>query len=167
MSAFKNKDYTITQRMYFLEKAYQDVYNYPKDTLLSKKLSTIAYRYLQLKDTLKFKKINQQAYKYAQEVKDTFTLADTHWSYANLYKNTEQYDSAYFHYNRAHLLFETINKQHYLDDMQLVIEGDYTREATLLELSENKMVFVFKNPEDNDINYQMDFSPFTDDTPIQ
>ena len=45
-----------------------------------------------------------------------------------------------------------------LDDMQLVIDGDYTREATLLELSENKMVFVFKNSEDNDINYQMDFS---------
>ncbi|AZJ33673.1 hypothetical protein SAMN05444344_0512 [Tenacibaculum mesophilum] len=47
-----------------------------------------------------------------------------------------------------------------LDDMQLVIEGDYKREATLLELNEHKMVFVFKNPQDNNTNYQMDFSTY-------
>ncbi|XRE43867.1 hypothetical protein ACIVBQ_002071 [Tenacibaculum discolor] len=47
-----------------------------------------------------------------------------------------------------------------LDDMQLVIEGNYTREATLLELTQDTMVFVFKNSQDNNINYQMDFSTF-------
>lgn len=45
-----------------------------------------------------------------------------------------------------------------LDGMQLVIEGNYTRKATLLELTQNTMVFVFKNPQDNNINYQIDFS---------
>jgi len=47
-----------------------------------------------------------------------------------------------------------------LDDMQLIIEGDYTREATLLELTQDTMVFVFKNSQDNNINYQMDFSTY-------
>ncbi|UNZ00319.1 hypothetical protein MQE36_08265 [Zhouia spongiae] len=47
-----------------------------------------------------------------------------------------------------------------LDDMLLVIEGNYKREATLLELNENKMIFLFKNPQDNDIKYQIDFSRY-------
>ncbi|ETN95256.1 hypothetical protein SAMN04487906_3211 [Zhouia amylolytica] len=47
-----------------------------------------------------------------------------------------------------------------LDDMLLVIEGDFKREATLLELKEDTMVFVFKNTKDNNIHYQMDFSTF-------
>ena len=46
------------------------------------------------------------------------------------------------------------------DDMQLIIEGDYTREATLLELTQDTMVFVFKNVQDNNTNYQMDFSTY-------
>ncbi|WP_418501790.1 tetratricopeptide repeat-containing sensor histidine kinase [Flagellimonas sp.] len=80
-------------------------------------MSKIAYQYLILKDTSLFRALNNEAYELAVRIKDTFSLADIHWSKANLYKGLQVYDSAYYHYNEAYRHFESIDHQYYAAKM--------------------------------------------------
>lgn len=100
-----------------MEKAYFVVKYNKIDTSANRKLSRIAYQYLMLKDTVRFTKLNNEVYAHALKLKDTFSMADTHWSFANLYKELEVYDTAYFHYNKANKYFEDIDQQYYAANM--------------------------------------------------
>lgn len=100
-----------------MEKAYFVVKYNKIDTSAARKLSQIAYQYLILKDTVRFTKLNNEVYAHALKLKDTFSMADTHWSFANLYNELEVYDTAYFHYDKAYRYFEDINHQYYAANM--------------------------------------------------
>jgi len=113
----KDTSYSISKRNYFLKQSYHTIKFSKKDTLSTRRLASIAYQYLKLKDTLRFKKINKEAFQFAQQLKDSFALADIHWNNANFYKKKEIYEKSYYHYNKAFIYFENINKQYFAAKM--------------------------------------------------
>ena len=78
------------------------------------------------------------AFRYARRYGDSVALADIHWNYGAFYLQKETYDSAYYHYNKAHLLFTKIPNPYYAGKMlynMAIILGrlkDYTRCEVLL-----------------------------------
>ena len=113
----KNRSLPLDTRRLFLEKAYNAVNSGKSDTTATRALSKIAYQYLILKDTSRFRTLNNEAYEMALKIKDTFSMADIHWSNANLYKGLQVYDTAYYHYNEAFRYFENIDHQYYAAKM--------------------------------------------------
>ncbi len=105
----KKTSLNLIKRRALLNKAYKKVNKLDNDTYKSKTLSSIAYRYYSLKDTTTFKRINIETIQLATQLKDTFTIADSHWSYAYFYNNNENYKEAYYHYNLAYLNFKKLN----------------------------------------------------------
>jgi signal transduction histidine kinase len=112
LKASKSSQYSSTQQKGYLYKAYKALTEKPQNHTKAANLSAIAYRYYQLKDTLNFKKINEETLNLALQLKDSFVIADAHWSYAEDLINREVYDQAYFHYNTAYLYFNGIQKEY-------------------------------------------------------
>lgn len=137
MNYSKRNKYSLKDRKDFLKKAYS-AYKQGNDTVRPLLISKIAYQYWKLNDTVNYKKYNSDARFLAREYKDTFALADTYWNDANIYKAKGVYDSAYYHYNKAYIYFESIkainNSAKMLYGMAF-IKGryrDYTGSETLI-----------------------------------
>lgn len=147
----KDTSYSLAERKIFLNKSYDRIISGQIDLFATKTLSKIAYQYLNLKDIRNFKKTNNEAYRLALKIKDTFTLADSHWSTANFYKKREAYDSAFYHYNSAYNYFESIDKQYYAAKMlytMAFIKGryrDYTGSEILIFKAISKYKLLKKN----------------------
>lgn len=106
----KNNSYSKQQQKKFLQKAYsKNSLNVITQTK-AYNASSIAYRYYELKDTTTFLKINHEALQLALQLNDSFTIADTHWSYADYYNNNQVFDKSYYHYNYAYEYFNGIKK---------------------------------------------------------
>lgn len=151
LESSKNTSYSLTKRKLFLKKAYDTLKSSKTDTSITKILSKVAYQYLKLKDTVNFKKINEETHQLALKLKDTFTLADSHWSNANYYKKKEVYDSAYYHYQKAYNYFETLDNQYYAAKMlygMAFIKGryrDYSGSEILIIKAISKYKILKKN----------------------
>ena len=142
----RNKSYSLTKKKHFLNKAHLLVAEKENDKEKSKNLSTIAYRYYKLNDTLLFQKINTEAQKLAYQLKDSFTIADTHWSLADYYNDTEIYKKSYYHYNIAYTYFSKINKEYETARMlyaMAFIKGRY-RDFSSSEVLTFKAIEKFK-----------------------
>ena len=85
----RNSSFSKAEQKNFLHKAYEYLQTNTTDSSRAKNLSIIAYRFYELKDTIPFKKINTEAQKLAYQQKDSFTIADTHWSLADYFYNKE------------------------------------------------------------------------------
>lgn len=105
----KNKIYPLNKRKQFLIQSYQTIQSPQIDTLEVRNLSAISYQTLKLGDTLLFKKRNKETLAIAKKFKDTFAIGDVHWNYASYYNNSQIYDSAYYHFNLAHINFDKKN----------------------------------------------------------
>lgn len=105
----KNKAYNLNKRKQFLIKSYQTIKSSKIDTLQVRNLSAISYQSLKLGDTLLFKKRNKETLTIAKKLKDTFAIGDAHWNYASYYNKIQVYDSAYYHFNLAHINFDKKN----------------------------------------------------------
>ena len=105
----KNTSLKLSERNFFLSKAYNTANKLKETTYKCKTLNSIAYTYYTLNDTTNFKKINSETLQLALKLKDTFNIADSHWSYAYYYNNHEKHQKAYYHYNLAYLGFQKIN----------------------------------------------------------
>lgn len=108
----KSKTYPLDKQKEFLDKAYKLESLKPENKSKANNLSSIAYRFYELKDTIFFKKINRETLNLALKLKDSFVIADAHWSYAEYYLNNETYNKAYFHYNNSYEYFSRINKEY-------------------------------------------------------
>lgn len=142
----KNTSLSLTQRKSFLEKSYNTVINIDDSKYKSKSLSSIAYRYYILKDTSTFKKINSKSLQLAIHLKDTFSIADSHWSYADFYNNNEIYDKSYYHYNQAYSEFNKLNLKYESARMlyaMAFIKGKY-RDYIEDEILTFKAIKIFK-----------------------
>ena len=106
------KTNSLIQKKNNLSKAYNNLNLKPNDKYKTKNLSIVAYRYYELKDTLLFQKINKETQELAYQLKDSFTIADTHWSLADYYNHREIYEKSYFHYKEAYIFFEKIDKEY-------------------------------------------------------
>jgi signal transduction histidine kinase len=136
----------LTKRNTFLDKAYNRVNKLDNNIYKSKTLSTIAYRYYTIKDTISFKKINAETLQLATQLKDTFTIADSHWSYAYFYNNQQKYNAAFYHYNNAFEGFKKLNDKYKSARMlyaMAFIKGRY-RDYTGSEILTFQAIKIFK-----------------------
>lgn len=106
----KISDSSLTFRRNMIRRAYLLNKSLPEDSLQARSFSSIAYEYLRIHDTINFKKVNQQAINLAKKIRDTFAIGDAYWSYANYFKKRQVFDSAYYFYNNAYILFEAIDE---------------------------------------------------------
>ncbi|WP_348717317.1 ATP-binding protein [Tenacibaculum sp. 190130A14a] len=139
----KQKHLPLYKRKFYLSKCLNTL-KFNED--YSKRLSEIAYQYYRLNDTIKFLELNEKAHLYALRVKDTFTIADTHWSYADFYNETEVYDKSYAHYNEAYKHFKLLNKEYEMARMlyaMAFIKGRY-RDYIGSEILTFEAIKIFK-----------------------
>ena len=147
ISNANNNNFSSTEQKLNLKKAYNFLHKRKNDTIKSKKLSIVAYRYRELNDSLLFHTINQEAQELAYQLKDSFTIADTHWSLANYYNGEEIYDKSYHHYNIAHKFFSQIHKEYLAARMlyaMAFIKGRF-RDYSESEVLVFKAIEKFKN----------------------
>lgn len=139
----KQKHLSIDKRVYYLSKSLN---NLKVNQDYAKKLSEIAYLFYRLNDTLQFLELNKKAQIIALKKKDSFTIADTHWSYADFYNETEIYDKSYTHYNEAYKYFKSLNKEYEMARMlyaMAFIKGRY-RDYVGSEVLTFRAIKIFK-----------------------
>lgn len=112
IKASRKKNYSLNQKKQYLQKAYIVLKAKKDDNSKTKNLSIVAYRYYELKDTLLFQKINAETQALAYQLKDSFTIADTHWSSADYFNHKQIYNKSFFHYNTAYNYFNGIQKEY-------------------------------------------------------
>ncbi len=147
----RNKSISLNKKKQFLEKAYKELNSQKNNNTKAKNLSIVAYRYYELKDALLFQKINSQTQKLAYQLKDSFTIADTHWSYADYYNNLEVYNKAYYNYEKAYKYFSKINREYETARMlyaMAFIKGRY-RDYSGSEVLNIKAIEKFKKLKNN------------------
>ncbi|NVK53529.1 MAG: sensor histidine kinase [Flavobacteriaceae bacterium] len=143
----RNPSFSKAEQKNFLHKAYGSLQTNTTDSSTAKNLSIIAYRFYELKDTISFQKINTEAQKLAYQQKDSFTIADTHWSLADYYNNKKIFNSSYFHYNKAYEYFNNINREYETARMlyaMAYIKGNY-RDYSGSEILTFKAIEKFKS----------------------
>ena len=83
------------------------------DTLKKENSLKIAIEALKTSDTLLFKTTNNDALKLAKELKDSATVAETHWNLGSFFGKKEMLDSSYSHYYKAEKLYTAIHNDNY------------------------------------------------------
>lgn len=110
LTSSENTKLKVSERKIFLQKALSITSKFNNDTLKSRQLSLIAYNFFELQDSIFFFKLNKKAQKISLKLKDTFGIADTHWSYGDYYLHNENYIKAYNHFNKAYTFFKKTNR---------------------------------------------------------
>lgn len=134
----KDKSFTNKDQLTFLDKAFIKINSRKEDSIDPQQLSSIAFRYYELNDTLSFLKLNEETLNLAIKRKDSFIIADAHWSYGAYYIDNESHEKAYYHYNYAYNFFNRLNKKYETARMlysMAFIKGryrDYTGSEVLL-----------------------------------
>lgn len=152
----KSRKSTHKEKLNSLKKAYNKILQLEKDSIKPSQLSTIAYRFYQLKDTFNFFKVNEQTLKLAEKNKDSFVIADAHWSYADYYLNGEIFDKAYYHFNLGYNFFNGINKKYHTARMlysMAYIKGLY-RDYSGSEVLNIQALKLFKEIDDSEYLYE-------------
>ncbi|MCH2035225.1 MAG: histidine kinase [Tenacibaculum sp.] len=107
ISQSRNKKFTLDKRRYILLKSANHVINNNLEVPL--KLSTIAYELYNIKDSVNFFKVNNKSLELANNLKDNYAIADSHWNFATYYVNKELNDKAYYHFNKSYNYFLKTN----------------------------------------------------------
>ncbi|MGV8815871.1 MAG: tetratricopeptide repeat-containing sensor histidine kinase [Gelidibacter sp.] len=155
ISFSKNTTLPLQKRRGYLDKAHTALKAEKLDTLYTRTLNNVAYQYLKLKDTSFFKELNNEVLQSALKLKDTFSMADAHWSFGNFYKEQQVYDLAYSHYDQAYKYFENIDHQYYAAKMlygMSFIKGRY-RDYSGSEILITKAISKYKLLKENEALY--------------
>jgi len=99
-----NKSLSKQQRIALLDKAYQLIEKYPKNTTKTKKLSDLSLAYKRLKDSAAFRKTNAELIALSNKINDYKSHGEAHWD-LGLFFRKNQPDSAIYHYKEAYQLF--------------------------------------------------------------
>uniref|UniRef100_UPI004047C0DF tetratricopeptide repeat protein n=1 Tax=Mariniflexile sp. TaxID=1979402 RepID=UPI004047C0DF len=113
----KTEHLTNFQKRILLQKAYQSISDIAKDSIVLEHLSTIAYQAYKSHDSALFITSGHKAYTMAIQLQDTQKIADMHWNYGAFYLRQLNYDSSYFHYQKARKLFHETNNRFYAAKM--------------------------------------------------
>ncbi|MDO9594288.1 MAG: tetratricopeptide repeat protein, partial [Lutibacter sp.] len=113
----KNSSIDLEVRKQGLYKAYQRNKFQKNDSVKNSNLAKIAYEGYQLKDSVFFLKTNREAQKLSMKLRDTFGIADTHWSYGMYYLEKELNERAYYHYYEAYKNFQVIKHDFFAGKM--------------------------------------------------
>lgn len=106
----KNESIDLENKKQGLYKAYQQNNFQNNDSIKNGNMLKIAFEAINLNDDIFFKKVNLEAQKFSIKIRDTFGIADTHWNYGLYFSNTEEVDSAYYHYYKAYELYQANKK---------------------------------------------------------
>jgi signal transduction histidine kinase len=151
----KNESINFENRKQALYKAYQQNNLQKNDSIKNSNLAKIAYEGYQLKDAVFFLKANLEAQKLSIKLRDTFGIADTHWSYGMFYLEKELNDSAYYHYYEAYKYFQVAKHEFFAGKMlynMAIIQKD-VKDYTGSEVLTFQAISIFKKLQKNNDLY--------------
>ncbi len=149
MRKSKESTLSITERIRCLDRAAVFVAK-GNESERGYKFSKIAFSYYKFGDTLQFKKFNEIAINEAFKVRDSFAIGDAYWSYADVFKQKENYDSAYVYFKKAYTYFNTNKTQKLAAKMlykMALIQG-YYKNVSISEQLTIKSIHIYENIED-------------------
>ncbi len=114
---FLSDSLSVSAKITRLKTAYHLHLKSKDDSLKYKGLSELAVQLSELKDTLLFKKVAAEAKLLAEHLGDAKFIADSHWNYGSYYLQKKDYDSSYYHYDRAYKIYSTQNNYYYAGKM--------------------------------------------------
>ncbi|HEY9168488.1 MAG TPA: ATP-binding protein [Lutibacter sp.] len=142
----KNQSITLENRKQGIYKAYEQNSFQRNDSVKNRNLAKLAYEGYQLKDSVFFLKANLEAQKLSTKLRDTFGIADTHWSYGMYYLEKELNDSAYYHYYEAYKYFQVAKHEFFAGKMlynMAIIQKD-VKDYTGSEVLTFQAISIFK-----------------------
>ena len=109
----KDDDVKKDLRLGFLNKAKSELLLAENDSIKIKKLYEITDRYYSFGEDSLFLLTNEEAFRIAKKSNDSKAIAEYHWNKGAILSDHDVLDSAYYHYNRAHELYSSINHDYY------------------------------------------------------
>ena len=91
-----------------LDDAFKIAIQEKNDSLQSKMMLEVSYRYLKIGDSIQFLASNRKARDLHFSIQDSVGIAASYWDLANFYNNNETKDSAYYYYNKGQKLYKKI-----------------------------------------------------------
>ncbi len=89
---------------------YTVIDNLPQDSLKNNLLFDISYYFFRENDSASFRYWNKQSLNLSRELQDSLRIAEAYWDLGDFLVDKEVVDSAYFHYNKASVLYSKIGK---------------------------------------------------------
>lgn len=109
----KDDDVKKDLRLGLLNKAKSELLLAENDSIKIKKLYEITDRYYSFGEDSLFLLTNEEAFRIAKKSNDSKAIAEYHWNKGAILSDHDVLDSAYYHYNRAHELYSSINHDYY------------------------------------------------------
>ncbi|WP_189604096.1 ATP-binding protein [Salinimicrobium marinum] len=91
----------------------------PEDSLKNALVYDISYHFYRQNDSLAFRHWNEKTMKLSKKLSDSLRMAEAHWDLASFFVDYEIIDSAYFHYNKASILYSKAGDDFYSARMLL------------------------------------------------
>ena len=147
----KNIGHPSEERKIKLKKAYSWTQELENDSVRAKQLSKISYAYLKLPDTLLFQKVNRETLELALKIKDSISIAESHWDLGTFLKNKGLSVEAYFHYAKAQKIYDRLGNQSHSGSMlmNMALMQINVRDYTGGEINIIKAIELFKALEEN------------------
>jgi len=111
LDSSKTKTLSIDARKSYLEKAYKLTEGIQNDSIKKYNLLKISSHAYKLKVLSLFKLTNDEAYVLSNILKDTLSIAKTHWNNGLYYSKKEVLDSSFYHYYKAHNYYKLIKHE--------------------------------------------------------
>lgn len=93
--------------------------NLPEDSLKNALLYDISYHLYRQNDSVGFRYWNDKTMKLSRKLSDSLRIAEAHWDLASFFVDYEIIDSAYYHYNKASILYSKAGNEFYSARMLL------------------------------------------------
>ena len=114
---YQDKTFSPATRQQLLHMASRQIAEMPDDSLKYWNYSRTVVASDELNDSLFFKKVAADAMNLATKLKQANLLGDAHWNYGAHYLKIKNYDSSYFHYDRAYKIYNSIENLYYSGKM--------------------------------------------------
>ncbi|MDC6351712.1 tetratricopeptide repeat protein [Zeaxanthinibacter sp. PT1] len=107
----RNTELSSDSRKNVLNKAFQTISSLGVDSMSNQSMSRLSLAFLDLNDSLGFRKTNAAAMRMSAQIKDSASLAGSHWDLAVFFNMKSVPDSAYYHFYKAKELYHEMGKQ--------------------------------------------------------
>lgn len=116
-SRSQEKSFNLDTRKILVYMASRQLPKMADDSLKYWRLSKIAVAADVINDSILFKTVSADAFSLANKLNKANLQGDVHWNYGAHYLKQKEYDSSYFHYDRAYKIYSSINDNYYSGKM--------------------------------------------------
>lgn len=118
----------------------------PDDPGKTKLLFDLSYHYYLENDSTEFRSWNRSCFSTATAQRDSSKIAESSWDLANLYADYEIIDSAFYHFNKAALIYEKIgdDPKHAKMLLNMAILQKNIKDYTGSEITTSKAISLLK-----------------------